>query len=84
MVPQERESNAGFSIIEARAMQSKDQYGSHLWVSLSRMNMVDGDNAGERGVMEAMGHGLCVNFCVCGEAMKNKVGPKKSQCLITP
>jgi hypothetical protein len=22
------------------------------------------------GVMAAMGHGLCVSFCVCGEAMK--------------
>jgi hypothetical protein len=39
------------------------------------MKMVDGDNARERGVMVAMGHGLCVSFCVCGEDMKNEVGP---------
>ncbi len=25
----------------------------------------------------AMGHGLCVSLCVCGEITKNKVGPKK-------
>ena len=31
----------------------------------------------ERGMMVAMGHGLCVSFCVCGETMKNKVRPKK-------
>jgi hypothetical protein len=35
---------------------------------------------GERGMMVAMGHGLCVSFCVCGETTKNNVGPKKSQC----
>ncbi len=35
--------------------------------------MMDGDNAGERGVMVAMGHGLCVSLCVCGETTKNKV-----------
>jgi hypothetical protein len=29
-----------------------------------------------------MGHGLCVCFCVCGEATKNKVGPKRSQCVL--
>jgi hypothetical protein len=28
-------------------------------------------------MMVAMGHGLCVSFCVCGETTKNKVGPKK-------
>jgi hypothetical protein len=27
---------------------------------------------GERGVMVAMGHGLCVYFCVCEETSKNK------------
>ena len=27
--------------------------------------------------MVAMGHGLCVSLCVCGETTKNKVGPKK-------
>jgi hypothetical protein len=27
---------------------------------------------GERGVMVAMGHGLYVCFCVCGETTKNK------------
>jgi hypothetical protein len=32
---------------------------------------------GERGMMVAMSHGLCVSFCVCGETAKNKVGPKK-------
>ncbi len=71
-----------FGIVEAWAMQSKDCHGSHLWVSLSRMKMVDDDNAGERGVMVAMGHGLCVSLCVCGEATKNKAGPKKSQHVV--
>jgi hypothetical protein len=37
---------------------------------------------GERGVMVAMGHGLCVSLCVCGETTKNKVGPKKRQCVL--
>jgi hypothetical protein len=37
---------------------------------------------GERGMMVAMGHGLCVSLCVCGETTKNKVGPKKSQCVL--
>ncbi len=32
---------------------------------------------GERGVMVAMGHGLCASFWVSGEMAKNKVGPKK-------
>jgi hypothetical protein len=41
----------------------------------------DGDSAkdmaacattGERGVMVAMGHGLCMCFCVCEETTKNK------------
>jgi hypothetical protein len=31
---------------------------------------------GERGMMVAMGHGLCVSLCVCGETTKNTVGPK--------
>jgi hypothetical protein len=35
---------------------------------------------GERGVMVAMAHGLCVCFFVCGETTKNKVGPKKGEC----
>jgi hypothetical protein len=37
---------------------------------------------GERGMMVAMGHGLCVYFCVSRETTKNKVGPKKSQCFL--
>jgi hypothetical protein len=37
---------------------------------------------GERGVMVAIGHGLCVSFCVCGETTKNKGGPKNSQCVL--
>jgi hypothetical protein len=32
--------------------------------------------------MVAMGHDLCVCFCVCGGTTKNKVGPKKSQCIL--
>jgi hypothetical protein len=28
--------------------------------------------AGKRGMMVAMGHGLCVCFGVCGETTKNK------------
>jgi hypothetical protein len=34
-------------------------------------------------MMVAMGHGLCVSFCVCGETTKNKVGPKKKSMLIS-
>ncbi len=37
---------------------------------------------GEREMMVAMGHGLCVCFGVCGETTNNKVGPKKSQCFL--
>ncbi len=37
---------------------------------------------GERGMMVAMGHGLCVSFWVSGEMTKNKVGPKKVQCSL--
>jgi hypothetical protein len=37
---------------------------------------------GERGMMVAMGHGLCVSLFVCGETTKNKVGPKKLQCVL--
>jgi hypothetical protein len=37
---------------------------------------------GERGMMVAMGHGLCVSFWVSGEMTKNKVGPKKLQCAL--
>jgi hypothetical protein len=47
-------------IIEGRVMQSEESHGSHLRAMSSRMKMVDGDNAGERGVMVAIGHGLCV------------------------
>jgi hypothetical protein len=32
---------------------------------------------GERGMMVAMGNGLCVSFCVHGETTKNKVRAKK-------
>ncbi len=31
-----------------------------------------GATTGERGVMVATGHGLCVCFGVCGETTKNK------------
>jgi hypothetical protein len=37
---------------------------------------------GERRMMVVMGHGLCVSYCVCGETTKNKVQPKKSQCVL--
>ncbi len=37
---------------------------------------------GERGMMMAMGHGLCVCFFVSRETTKNKVGPKNSQCFL--
>ncbi len=37
---------------------------------------------GERGVMVAMGHGLCVSFWVSEVMMKNKVGSKKVQCIL--
>ncbi len=36
----------------------------------------------ERGVMVALGRGLCVSFWVSGEMTKNKVGPKKVQCSL--
>ena len=58
-------------------MRSKDCHGSHLRAFLTRMKMVDGDNAGERGVMVARGHGLYVSFCVCGETTKNRLDLKK-------
>ncbi len=62
-------------------MQSEDCYGSHLRAFSSRIKMVDGDNPGERGMMVAMGHGLCVCFCLCGETTK-KVGPDNvSYCV---
>jgi hypothetical protein len=32
--------------------------------------------------MVAMGHGLCVSFCVCGETTKKKVGPTTAQLTI--
>ena len=37
---------------------------------------------GERGMMVAMGHGLCVSFWVRGEGRKNKVRPKKLKCAL--
>ncbi len=37
---------------------------------------------GEKGMMVAMGHGLCVSLCVCRETTKNKVEPKKSQWFL--
>ncbi len=33
-------------------------------------------------MMVVMGHGLCVSFCVCGESMKIKVGPKQVHCTL--
>ncbi len=36
---------------------------------------------GERGMMVAMGHGLCVCFGVCGETTKNK---EESKIMIVP
>jgi hypothetical protein len=72
--------DVSFGIVEVWAMQSKDCHGSHLRVSLSRMKMVDGDNAGERGVMVVMGHGLCVSLCVWRDR-NNKVGPEKISAL---
>ena len=61
----------------------KSGYGQWLrqrgWWAFDGGN--DGDNAKdraacattiERGVMVAMGHGLCVCFGVCGETTKNK------------
>jgi hypothetical protein len=36
---------------------------------------------GERGMMVVMGHGLCVSFCVFGEAIKIRLGLKKSRPL---
>jgi hypothetical protein len=34
----------------------------------------NGEDARGGGMMVAMGHGLCVIFCVCGETTKNKTG----------
>ncbi len=57
----------------------------HLGTYLHRSNR-DGNGTkdtaacaatGERGMMVAMGHGLCVSFCVCGEAMKIRLDLKK-------
>jgi hypothetical protein len=31
---------------------------------------------GDRGMMVAMDHGLCVSFCVCGEAIKIRLDLK--------
>ncbi len=36
-----------------------------------------GTTTGERGMMVATGHGLCVCFGVCGETTKNKEESKK-------
>jgi hypothetical protein len=44
------------------------------------MNMVYGENAGERGMAVAMGDGLCVYFCVGGGAGKKRVD-LKNQCF---
>jgi hypothetical protein len=47
----------------------------------STKDMAAHTTPGERGMMVAMGHGLCVSFCVCGETTKNKVRQKKSVYL---
>jgi hypothetical protein len=53
--------------------------GNNLWQAFAGSNDRDGakDKAtcattGERGMMVAMGHGLCVLLCVCGETTENK------------
>ncbi len=38
----------------------------------------NGKDARGGGMMVAMGHGLCVIFCLCGETTKYEVGPKNS------
>ncbi len=35
-----------------------------------------GEDARGGEMIVAMGHGLCVSFCLCGETTKNKLGPK--------
>jgi hypothetical protein len=42
----------------------------------------DGEDARGGGMMVAMGHGLCVIFCLCGETTKNKVGPKQGDGVL--
>jgi hypothetical protein len=37
----------------------------------------NGKDARRGRMMVAMGHDLCVIFCLCGETIKNEVGPKK-------
>jgi hypothetical protein len=37
----------------------------------------DGEDARGRGMMVAMGHGLCVNFCLCGETKNISWDQKK-------
>ncbi len=34
----------------------------------------NGEDARKGGMMVAIGHVLCVNFCVCGETTKNNAG----------
>ncbi len=53
--------------------------GKNSWRAFDGCNNGDGakDKAacatiGERAMMVAMGHGLCVCFCVCGETTENK------------
>jgi hypothetical protein len=41
-------------------------------MGMARRDTPAGTTTGERGMMVAMGHGLCVCFGVCGEATKNK------------
>ncbi len=41
----------------------------------------NGEDARGGGMMVAMGHGLCVSSCLCGETTKNKLVPKK---MMTP
>jgi hypothetical protein len=72
------------------------QYGQWLrqrgWRAFNNGNNGNGDGdgakdtaacamTGERGVMVAMGHGLCVSFCVFGEAIKIRLGLIKSRPL---
>ncbi len=64
-------------------MQSKDYHGTHLQASLSRMMMVDGGwwQCRREGGDGSNGPWL-VCFCACGETTKNKVKPRKGECLM--
>jgi hypothetical protein len=42
----------------------------------------NGEDARGGGMMVAMGHGLCVSFCLCGETTKNKLGPKNNDEIL--